>query len=148
MQWRSDNVRVRSMFIVPALAALFCFVCLRPHEVFEPLRLITFNVMVGLLALAYALDLRLGLSRPRLTALTAISAAYFGLAALSLLVKAPERLATVLPALVAPFIGFLALSQGIANLRGLVSVDAPGPSRHITDWWNTAQAPCRPWNVR
>jgi hypothetical protein len=112
-------VRGRSMFIVPALAALFCFVCLRPHEVFEPLRLITFNVMVGLLALAYALDARLGVARPKLTALTTISAAYFGLATLSLVVKAPDRISTVLPALVAPFIGFLAISQGIATLRGL-----------------------------
>jgi hypothetical protein len=110
------------MFIVPALAALFTFVCLRPHEVFEALTPVTFNVMVGLLGLAYALDVRLGISRPRLTALASLASAYFALGVFSLVLRAPDRMGLLLPGLAAPFIGFLAISQGIVSLRGLEAI--------------------------
>src|SRR3954453_9653027 len=107
------------MFIVPALAALFGFVCLRPHEVFEALKPLNFNAMMGLVALGYALDVRLGASRPRMTALFGLALAYFGLATLSLVIRAPDRIGLLLPGLLAPFIAFGAISQGIADLRGL-----------------------------
>ena len=95
------------------------FVCLRPHEVFEALKPLTFNTMVALVAAFYAIDVRLGASRPRLTALTGVALSYFGLAVLSVIVKAPERLGMLLPGLLAPLVVFLAISQGITNLRGL-----------------------------
>ena len=80
------------MLVMPALAALLAFVCLRPHEVFESLSPLTFNLMAAMVIFGYVLDVRLRVSRPRTTPQVVLVLAYFAFGALSVAVKASERL--------------------------------------------------------
>lgn len=106
------------MLVIPALSALFLFVMMRPHEVFEAVRPLTFNAMAGLVLLGFALDVRLRVSRPRLDPLIKAGLVYFGFAVLSTLLKVPTKLGQNLPGLLAPLIFFLFVAWGITNLRG------------------------------
>jgi hypothetical protein len=106
------------MLVIPALTAIFVFVCLRPHEVFESLRPVTFNAMAALVFFAYVLDVRLRVSRPRLDPLIKAGLCFFGFSVLSALIKAPAKLGVLLPGLLAPLTFFLFVAWGINSFRG------------------------------
>jgi hypothetical protein len=107
------------MFVIPALAALFTFVFLRPHEVFEPLRGLTINMLMAALALCYVLDARLGFARPKGSRLLWFIGGMFVLAVFSILVRAPSTLNDQILLLATSLICFLAISEGIQTFRGL-----------------------------
>jgi hypothetical protein len=112
------------MFVIPALAALFTFVFLRPHEVFEPLRGLTINMLMAALALCYVLDARLGFARPKGSRLLMFIGSMFVLAIFSILVRAPNTLGEQILLLGTSLIAFLAISEGIQTFRALSVVAA------------------------
>jgi hypothetical protein len=112
------------MFVIPAIAALFTFVFLRAHEVFAALRPVTINVLLAVIALAYALDVRLGFARPRGSRLLVLIGALFSMAVFSILVKAPATLGEQILLLATSFIAFVAVSEGIQSFRALGAIAA------------------------
>src|SRR5882672_4289579 len=107
------------MFVIPALAALFTFVFLRPHEVLEPLRGLTINMIMGAIALCYVLDARLGFARPRGSGLLALLGSLVGVAIVSIMIKAPTTLNDQMLMLGSSLIAFVAISEGIQTFRAL-----------------------------
>src|SRR5262245_20435360 len=107
------------MFVIPGLAALFAFVYVRPHEVFELLQPFAFVPVVGIVAFGYLLDVKLGVSRPRMTALLGLGLAYFVFATLDGTIKAPDTLPVLMPMLGSAFIAFWVVTQSIKSFHGL-----------------------------
>jgi hypothetical protein len=107
------------MFVIPALAALFTFVFLRPHEVFEPLTGLTINMLMAAIALAYVLDARLGFARPRGSRLLVLIGGMFCLAVVSIVIRAPATLGEQILLLATSLIVFVAISEGVQTFRAL-----------------------------
>src|SRR4051812_4182429 len=107
------------MFVIPALAALFTFVFLRPHEVFQPLRGLTIDMIMAVIALAYVLDARLGFARPRGSRLLAMCVGLISLAIFSVLVKAPTTFSEQILMLGTSLIAFVAISEGVQTFRAI-----------------------------
>ena len=107
------------MFLIPGITALFAFVYLRLHEVFEALRPVTLNSILILLVFAYLLDFRLGFARPRPSPIAALLAAVVLLSALSLGIKAPGAFEDRFVILSVSIISYVFVSQGLQSLRAL-----------------------------
>jgi len=107
------------MFVIPAIAALLTFVYLRPQEVFDVLRPVALSGMVGAVAYAYALDVRLGKVRPKGSPILYILVALLVLCIFTILIRVPDRLAEQLGVLGATTIVFLAVSEGVQSFRAL-----------------------------
>jgi hypothetical protein len=107
------------MFVIPALAALFTFVFLRPHEVFEPLKGLTINMLMAAIAVAFVLDIRLGFARPRGSRLLVFIGCMIALAIFSILIRAPSTLNEQILLLGTSLIAFVAISEGVQTFRSL-----------------------------
>lgn len=108
------------MFLIPGINALITFIYLRPQEIFEFLRPVTFAWIVGLLALGYVLDSRLGVTRLRTSSpLFGVSLALFVLALVTVAAKAPDKIGDQLTLLLPSLIVFLFVSQGLQTLRAI-----------------------------
>ena len=78
------------MFAIPTIAALLLFVYFRPHEIFEALKPVSFNLIAGLLVWGLVMDVRMGFARLRSTALLWLGTAFLTLCLLSHAIKASE----------------------------------------------------------
>lgn len=112
------------MFVVPTIAALFLFVYFRPHEVFESLKPLTFNLIAGLLAWGYAMDARLGFVRPRKTALLWLGTAFLVFCVISHAIKASPTIGVAIPTLGASLLVFLLISLGLPTFRAIEAIAA------------------------
>jgi hypothetical protein len=112
------------MFTVPCIAALFLFVYFRPHEIFEALKPLTFNVIAGLLVWGYAMDLRTGFVRPRGTPLLWLGTTFLVFCVFSHAVKASTTLGVAIPLLGASLFVFVLVSQGLPNFNAVEAVAA------------------------
>ena len=107
------------MFVIPALAALFTFLFLRPHEVFAPLHGLTINMLFGAIALCYLLDARLGFSRPSGSKLLVLLGSLIVIAIFSILIKAPTTLSDQMLMLGTSLIAYVAVSEGVQTFRAI-----------------------------
>ena len=107
------------MFLIPGLVALFTFIYLRPQEVFDLMRPVSLAWMVGIVALGYLVDARIGVSRPRGSPLLTWLLALFFLCLVTIAVKAPLRIAEQLVVLVPSLLAFVFVSQGLQSLRAI-----------------------------
>src|SRR5262245_17800745 len=107
------------MFVIPALAALFTFVFLRPHEVFQPLKGLTIDVIMAVIALALVLDARLGFARPKGSRLLLLCGSLIGLAIFSVLIKAPATFSEQILLLGTSMITYVAISEGVQTFRAI-----------------------------
>ena len=117
------------MFVIPTIAALLLFVYFRPHEIFETLKPLTFNLIAGLLVWGYAMDVRMGFVRLRSTALLWLGTAFLAFCLLSHAVKASPSIGVAIPTsgCLAPY-----FSPGLARTTQLQSHrgDRRRSSRH------------------
>jgi hypothetical protein len=104
------------MFVIPTLAALLLFVYFRPHEIFETLKPLTFNLIAVLVAWGYAMDARLGFVRLRTTALLWLGSAFLAFCVFSHAVKASPSIGTAIPVLGASLLIFLLVSLGLPTV--------------------------------
>ena len=107
------------MFVIPALTALFAFIYVRPHEVFDLLRHLTFLPIVGIVVFASVLDVRLGVWRPRLSMLFVLGAAFFLFSTIDLAIKAPDTLPVLMPLLSSSFITFWLVTQSMSTFHAV-----------------------------
>src|SRR5438477_12515908 len=101
------------MFAIPTIAALLLFLYVRPHEMFEVLKPVSFNVIAGLLVWGLAMDVRMGFARLRSTALLWLGIAFLTLCLFSHVIKASTSLGAALPAMGASLLAFVLISQGL-----------------------------------
>jgi hypothetical protein len=112
------------MFVIPTIAALLLFVYFRPHEIFETLKPLTFNLIAGLLVWGYAMDARLGFVRPRKTALLWLGSAFLVFCVFSHAVKASPSIGVAIPTLGASLLVFLLISLGLPTFKGIEATAA------------------------
>ncbi len=110
------------MFVIPGIVALLAYVCIRPQDVWEAVRVITFPMVLAFAAFGLVLDVSVGATKPRPSLLLALGAAFFMWAMLTIAIRAPETLSENLLILAAPASLFLTTSQGINTLRGFRAV--------------------------
>jgi hypothetical protein len=111
------------MFVIPGIVALLAYIYIRPQEVWEAVRVITFPMLLAFAAFGLVLDLSVGatkLRRPPL--IVVLGVVFFVWALLTIGVNAPDVLTENLLILAAPLGVFLAASQGISTLRGFRTV--------------------------
>ena len=107
------------MFVIPALVAMLAFVYIRPHEVYEAMRVVTFPMFLGLAVLGFVLDLRTGVSRvPRLSLFAVVCLCFFAWALLTVGVSAPEQLTESVNYFAGPIGVLFFISQGVQTVRG------------------------------
>jgi O-Antigen ligase len=107
------------MFVIPTVAVLFVFVYMRPHELWEAMRLLNVNLVTILVAFGFVIDLRIGTFRPRVTALLITLLVLFAWCLLTVAIKAPDRLNDQLVIMGISLIAFVAVSQGLQSLRAI-----------------------------
>jgi hypothetical protein len=107
------------MFLIPGVGALFVFMYLRPHEVFELLRPVSLAWVIGVVALGLVLDVRLGVSRLRGSPLLSLLLALFVLCLLTIGIKAPTRISERLVQLVPALMAYTFVSLGAQSLRAI-----------------------------
>lgn len=112
------------MFVVPSIAVLLTFVYWRPHEIFEALRPLTLNLVMGLVAFGYVLDARLGVTRPRSSPLLVVLGILFVWCLVTVGLRAPERLTEQLALIGISLACFLIVSQGLQSLRAVEAAAA------------------------
>jgi hypothetical protein len=111
------------MFVIFGIAAMLAFLYVRPHEIYESMRWMTFPLMLGVVVLGYVLDVASGVTRPpRITLLLGVGLAFFGWAMLSVAISAPDMLGESIPYFVAPAALFLAMALGVQTLRAFDTV--------------------------
>jgi O-Antigen ligase len=110
------------MFIIPTLWVLFTYVFWRPHEIFEALRPITIYAVVAFSLFGYTLDLRVGATRPRGSALTGLLAALVLWCVVTVAVRAPETLSEQLARFGVSFVLFLLVSEGVQSWRAFTAI--------------------------
>src|SRR4029078_7195386 len=81
------------MFFLPVISSLFTFIYLRPQEVFDLLRAVTMAWMVALVTVTWVLDVRVGVTRPRVSALMVLALVLFAYCLATVAIKAPDRMA-------------------------------------------------------
>jgi len=107
------------MFVIPGIAAMLAFLYIRPQEVFDAWRPLTFSVVLTLATLGYTLDRGVGATRaPRASPLLVAAAAFFGWATLTVAVNAPDSVSESPLYFVAAAALFLSTSLGVQTLRG------------------------------
>jgi O-Antigen ligase len=107
------------MFLIPGLVALFTFIYLRPQEVFDLMRPVSLAWMVGIVALGYLVDARIGVARLRGSPLLNLLLTLFFLCLITIGVKAPLRITEQLVVLVPSLLAFVFVSQGLQSLRAI-----------------------------
>ena len=110
------------MFVIPGIVALLIYVCIRPQDVWEAVRVVTFPMVLAFAAFGLVLDVSVGATKPRPSLLLALGGAFFIWAMLTVAIRAPETLSENLLILAAPAGLFLTTSQGISTLRGFRAV--------------------------
>lgn len=110
------------MFVIPAIAVFLVFVYLRPHELTEVARPLTVNLVAGLVAFGFLLDVGIARLRLRLTALHFAIVGLFVWYLLTVAIKAPDRLGEQVGLFGISLIGFVGVSAGFQSLRGLGAV--------------------------
>lgn len=107
------------MFAVPGIVAMLAFVYIHPQEVFEPLRSVTFPMLLAFTAFGYLIDLRVGATAfRRPTLLTWLSLCFFGWAIMTIAIVAPDTLTEHLNFLAVTIGLFLMTALGLSTLRG------------------------------
>jgi len=95
------------------------FLYIRPQEVFASMRTVTFSMVLALAVLGYVLDLGSRVTRPpRVSLLLVAALAFYGWAALTVAISAPEMLNESPLYFAAPGALFLATSLGVQTLYG------------------------------
>jgi hypothetical protein len=112
------------MFVVPAIGALLVFVYFRPHDIFEILKPLSFNLIAGLLAWGYVMDVKMHFVRPRGSALLWLGSTFFAFCLFSHAVKASPSLPVAIPVLGAALLIFLLVSQGLPTFKAVEAVAA------------------------
>ncbi len=112
------------MFVIPTIAALLLFVYFRPHEIFETLKPLTFNLIAVLLAWGYVMDVWLGFVRPRTTALLWLGSTFLAFCVFSHAVKASPSIGVAIPVLGASLLVFLLVSLGLPTFRAIEATAA------------------------
>src|SRR5262245_6506392 len=111
------------MFVIPGIVVLVTYVYVRPHEIFEALRTVSFPMVVSLGLFGYLVDVKVGAARlPRPSPLLVLGGAFFGWAMLTTAVNAPDALSDNLFNFAAPIALFFLTSQAIGSVRSLSSV--------------------------
>src|SRR5207253_1381031 len=110
------------MFVVPAIGALLVFVYFRPHDIFEILKPLSFNLIAGLLAWGYVMDVKMHFVRPRGSALLWLGSIFFAFCLFSHAVKASPSLPVAIPVLGAALLIFLLVSQGLPTFKAVEAV--------------------------
>src|SRR3954470_10658691 len=112
------------MFAIPTIAALLLYVYFRPHDIFEALKPLSFNLIAGLLAWGLVMDIRMGFVRLRGTALLWLGSAFLAFCLISHAIKAPTSVGVALPTLGASLRVFLLVAQGLPNFRAIEATAA------------------------
>jgi hypothetical protein len=107
------------MFLIPGLGALFTFLYLRPQEVFELMRPVSLAWMIGIVALGYLVDARIGVSRPRSSPILTLLLVLFAFCLVTVAVKAPAHISEQLILLLPSLMAFVFVSQGLQSLRAI-----------------------------
>jgi len=110
------------MFIIPTLTVLFTYVFWRPHEIFEVLKPITIYTVIGLAMFGYMLDARVGVARPRGSALFGLLGLLVIWCVITVALKAPDTLGEILARIGVSFALFLLVSEGLQSWRALSAV--------------------------
>ena len=110
------------MFVIPGIVALLAYVCIRPQDVWESVRVITFPMVLAFAAFGLVLDVSVGATKLRPSLLLALGVAFFMWAMLTIAIRAPDTLSENLLIMAAPASLFLTTSQGINTLRGFRAV--------------------------
>src|SRR6188768_733797 len=101
------------MFVIPGIVALLAYVCIRPQDVWEAVRVVTFPMVLAFAAFGLVLDVSVGATKPRPSLIMALGAAFFVWAILTIAIRAPDTLSENLLILAAPAGLFLTTSLGI-----------------------------------
>jgi hypothetical protein len=107
------------MFVIPTTALLLLFVYFRPHEIFETLKPLNFNLIAVLLGWGYVMDARLGFVRPRVTALFWLGTSFLVWALITHAIKASPSIGVAIPTLGASILIFVIISLGLPNFRAI-----------------------------
>lgn len=110
------------MFVIPGIVALLAYVCIRPQEVWEAARVVTFPMVLAFAAFGMVLDMSVGATKPRPSLLLVLGTAFFMWAIVTIVIRAPDTLGDNLIILAAPAGVFLTTSMGISTLRGFRAV--------------------------
>ena len=110
------------MFIVPPLVLLFTFVFWRPQILVEALESISIFHMAALCFFGYLLDARIGVVRPRGSALLGLLAALAVWSLTTVAIKAPSFLGGEVGRFGVVLFFFFLVSEGVQSLRALGSL--------------------------
>jgi hypothetical protein len=111
------------MFVIPGIAAMLAFLYIRPQEVFDSVRPLTFSIVLAVAVLGYVLDLGTRITRlPRVSVLLVVALAFYAWAMLTVAISAPEMINESPLYFVAPGALFLATSLGLQTLHGFGAV--------------------------
>ncbi|HEX2660208.1 MAG TPA: hypothetical protein VHU40_18120, partial [Polyangia bacterium] len=112
------------MSAIPTLAVLFAFMLLRPHEAVDSLKSLPFNPIAAAVIVSYLLDLRVKASSFRPSPLLGLAFAFFVVCALSIVLKAGDRVGFLIPGVGASFIAFFVVSHGLRSFRAIEAAAA------------------------
>src|SRR3982750_826659 len=112
------------MFAIPTIAALLLYVYFRPHDIFEALKPLSFNLIAGLLAWGLVMDIRMGFVRLRGTALLWLGTAFLAFCLISHAIKASPSLGAAFATMGASLLVFFLVSQGLPNFRAIEATAA------------------------
>lgn len=108
------------MFVIPGIAALLAFVYIRPQEIFEVIKGVTFPTLLAVAGLGYALDYRVKVTqRLRSDPLLVLGLLFFLWVMVTVAVSVPDKFQEWLMYFAGPAGLFLVVSQGVQTLRGL-----------------------------
>ncbi|HET6614096.1 MAG TPA: O-antigen ligase family protein [Kofleriaceae bacterium] len=111
------------MFAIPGIIALVAFIYLHPQDVFHVLERLPFlYLFFALVLFGWAVDLRLRVSRPRMSPQLPWVLALIGWTALSLAIKAPEHMVDGAKELAIPVALYLVIAHGVQSFRALAQV--------------------------
>jgi hypothetical protein len=107
------------MFLIPGIIALFAFALLRPHEIFESLNGLSSVALLGLAAFGLVLDARVGVSRPRGSALLLTAAVFTAWSILTVTIKAPGGMGEQVSVFGASIMMFAIIAEGVRSFRAV-----------------------------
>jgi hypothetical protein len=110
------------MFVIPGIVAMIAYVFIRPQEVSEGFRWLTFPMLLAFTALGFVLDRKVGATKTRPSLMLVLGLAFFGWASLTIALTAPDTLSEHLNNFAPPIGVFLAICLGIPTLRGFRAV--------------------------
>lgn len=111
------------MFALPGIIALVIFSLVRPFELFKELSGIPLlNVFGGLAALGYALDIRTGLSQPRVSKVVWLATIWFAWVILTAAISAPATVSKAFSTLLPVYLAFFLISSAVQTRRAFGKV--------------------------